>query len=248
MELMDASGSRGMEIMRQYFTYNGKSSKDFEVWISGSGVYNSPGRDIDTIAVPGRNGDLTIDNGRFFNIDIVYPAFIFESFLSNFSAFKAYMASIRGYKRLEDTYHPDHYRLARFKSELQPEMNVHNKIGSFDLVFDCDPRRFLKTGEVPFMLTSAGTIKNPTQFDSLPLIRAYGTGTLTIGDCSVVISTANVYTDIDCEAQEAYKGSTNCNNNIILGNGEFPKLSPGNNSISFTGLTQVDITPRWWTV
>ena len=127
-------------------------------------------------------------------------------------------------------------------------MQVQNKMGSFDLVFDCDPRMFLKSGEETLSLTAGISLNNPTLFDALPLIRAYGTGTLTIGSCSVTISTANSYTDIDCEAQEAYKGSTNCNNNIILTNGEFPKLSAGINSISLTGLSRLEITPRWWTL
>ena len=90
-------------------------------------------------------------------------------------------------------------------------------------------------------------MKNPTMYTALPLIKAYGTGTLTISGISVTVTTASEYTDIDSEIEEAYKGSTSCNMNIILSNGEFPKFQPGINTVSFTGFSRLEITPRWWT-
>ena len=234
--------------MREYFTFNGKSSTDFEVWISGNGIYKAPERDIETVAVPGRNGELTIDNGRYNNVDITYPAFVFKDFRQNFDAFKAFLMSERGYKELRDSYDPEHYRLARFIQALEPEMMVRNKMGQFDIVFNCDPRRFLISGKKKKTYTAAGTINNTFPFEALPVIRAYGTGSFSIGETTVTISTASGYTDIDCEMQEAYKGSTNCNNNITLSGGEFPRLLPGENAITLSGITSLEITPRWWQI
>lgn len=235
-----------MGVVYQYFTFNGKSSRDFEVWISGSGTFNAPRRDVESIAVPGRNGNLHIDNGRFDNIEITYPAFIVKAFRQNFDAFKAYMNAQSGYKVLRDSYHPEYYRKARFAGELQPEMTTLNREGTFDIVFDCDPRRFMISGEKLRQFTGE-TIMNPTLFSSKPLIRVYGTGTLRVNDISVVISTADEYTDINSEIEEAYKGSVNCNGNITLTDGEFPVLKSGSNSISYTG-NRIDIAPNWWTV
>lgn len=232
----------------QYFVFDGKPSTDFEIWISGNGTFLTPERDVEMISVPGRDGDLTIDNGRFQNISIRYPAFINKEFRHNFDAFKAFMLSRQGYKRLEDSYHPEYYRLALFSASLNPKMTTLNQSGSFDITFNCDPRRFLKSGERAVTIAGSGIIKNPSMFDSSPLIRAFGTGSFTIGDNTVTISSANSYTDIDSEVQEAYKGSINCNGNITLSTGEFPALRPGNNAISLSGITQLIITPRWWTI
>ena len=238
-----------MGLVYEYFTFNGKSSLDYEVVISGGGTFKSPNRDVESISVPGRNGDLHIDNERFNNVEITYPAFIVKAFKENFSAFKAFLLSQRGYKRLEDTYHPDYYRLACFKSAVEPDMTTRNLSGSFNVTFDCDPRCFLKSGEKTIYVTSSSmTVKNPTQFNALPKIMAYGTGTITINGISIVVNSANVYTDIDCELQEAYKGSTSCNDNITLSNGIFPYLSPGLNTISYTGFSSLTITPRYWTI
>lgn len=237
-----------MGLVYEYFTFNGKSCLDFEVVISGGGTFKTPERDVESVEIPGRNGNLHIDNGRFSNVEIVYPAFIVKAFRKNYDAFKAFMLSQRGYKRLEDSYHPEYYRLASYKSAIEPNMTVRNLEGSFDIAFDCDPRRFLKSGQNSISANLTSTIKNPTRFDALPKIRAYGTGTLTINGISVTINTADVYTDIDCELQEAYKGDVSHNSDITLVDGVFPFLSPGLNSLSFTGLTNFTITPRYWTV
>ena len=53
--------------MINYFTFDGKTSTDFGMYISGSGTYNAPERDVTTYNIPGRNGDLIVDNGRFLN-------------------------------------------------------------------------------------------------------------------------------------------------------------------------------------
>lgn len=232
------------------FIYNGVSSRDFEVWISGSGTFSAPSRDVTTVQVPGRNGDLSIDNKRFNNIQINYPAFLLKDFRQNFDAFKAFLCSQSGYKRLEDTYHPEYYRLAMYSDELNPNMKTLNRSGTFDITFNCDPRRFLKDGEKAISLTADATVTNKTLYPSKPLIRCYGTGTLTINDNSITVTSANGYTDIDCETENAYKGSVNCNGNLTFGSiyKKFFVLESGDNSVSFTGFSQVDITPNWWTV
>ena len=240
-----------MGLAFEYLTYNGKSSRDFDVCISGSGVYNTPARDVEAIAIPGRNGDLHIENERFENVSITYPAYITKNFAENFDAFKAYLLSQRGYKRLMDSYTPDYYRLASYSNAIAPEMTPLNRCGRFDVVFDCDPRRFLVSGDkkITFVGTD-GSIKNPTLYTALPLIRAYGSSaSLTINGISVMINSASEYTDLDCELQEAYKGTTNCNGNITLTNGVFPSLAPGVNAISrASGIWKIEIIPRWWTI
>lgn len=234
--------------MMNWFRFDDKNSKDFNVFISGEATFVSPEKDIDVIAIPGRNGSLSISNGRFQNMTISYPAFIVHDFVNNFNALKSHLLSKDGYQRLSDTYDSDHYRLARYNASLSAEMTQLNRQGTFSIDFDCDPRRFLRSGEKSITYTAAGSIKNPSQFDALPLIRAYGTGKFTIGDIEVEITSADGYTDIDCELQEAFKGSTNCNNNITLSDGIFPKIEPGSNDITITTITQLDIIPKWWTI
>ena len=88
--------------------------------------------------------------------------------------------------------------------------------------------------------------RNDTYFNAKPLLRVYGTGSFTINGITVQINSASSYTDFDCELQEAYKNTlaTNCNGNITLTNAQFPYLKPGNNQITFSGISSIIMYPR----
>ena len=234
--------------MRQYLTFNGKNSKDYGVYISGGGTFNAPRRSRDKINIPGRNGSLTIDNGRYDNISVEYPAFIYRDFDVNISAFRNMLLANRKYVRLEDSYHPDEFRMALYDGNFEADVVDNLSAGKFTLLFDCYPQRFLKSGEQEYEYTAAGSILNRTDQIALPLLRVYGDGTVTINGVSIVISGSSTYTDIDCELMEAYKDTltTNKNSTITLSNGKFPQLDPGSNAITLSSVTKVIITPRWW--
>ena len=133
-----------MSVWRHYLTIDGKSTLEFNTWISGGGTFSSPDRDVEMVSVPGRNGDLTIDNGRFNNIKVSYDAFITKDFDRNIEALRNYLGSLQGYKRLEDTYHADSYRMALFSAGIQPKTIARNLAGDFSIEFDCKPQRWLK--------------------------------------------------------------------------------------------------------
>ena len=66
-----------------YFTLDNKKSLDYGLYITGSGAFNAPERDVETVEVPGRNGNLIIDRGRFKNVVQSYKAFIHKDFAQN---------------------------------------------------------------------------------------------------------------------------------------------------------------------
>lgn len=147
--------------MRNYFTFGQFDSRDFGVYISGEGTYNAPARVYDVISVPGRNGDLLIDRGKFENISVKYPAFIAgDNFRSNLAAFRSAMLSGSGYARLTDTYHPDEFRLAYYGDPIEMTARKQNNGAEFDIVFNCDPRRFLLSGETPVTYPPGDEAKN----------------------------------------------------------------------------------------
>lgn len=235
--------------MRNYLIFDGKDCRDYGVYISGSGTYNAPGREYEQIPVPGRDGDLIGLNPRLSNIELTYPAFIYTNFRANLAAFRSMLLSRVGYKRLEDTYHPEEFRRAFYRGGAEVEARSLNDAGQFDITFTCDPRRFLKAGEASREFTSAGTINNPTDFDSKPLIRVYGNGTLSIGSDTIDVAAGFPYIDIDSEAADCYYGTSNANALVTLRSGDFPLLSSGPTGIGFSGsITAVRIVPKWWRV
>ena len=233
--------------MINHLTYGGVSTRDFNTWISGEAVYDSPERDVSYIKVPGRSGDLVIDNKRYNNITIRYPAFIKRDFDRNFNALREYLYSVTGYQRITDTYHPDKFRMGMFSGQLSPKTTSGNREGTFELAFNCKPYRYLKSGEVPETFTASGSILNRTLYDAAPLIRVYGKGNVGIGDKTITVSKTSTYVDIDCETGDAYKDDTNCNGDVTMP--ESVTLKPGLNGISLgTGITKIEITPRWRTI
>jgi phage-related protein len=228
-------------------TINGVPSDRFNIELSGSGTFDSPTRDIEKVSVAGRNGDLTFDNGRFENTPVRYPAFITKNFKNSIRDFEDFLGSLRGYARIEDTYHPEEFRLGIYTEGLRPNVTAQNRAGDFDIVFDCKPQRFLKSGERAVVFESDGQIMNPTLQKALPVIRVYGTGTVGIGDTTITIMSCDEYVDIDCDTMDAYKGAVNCNGDITLSTIEFPSLGAGATAIALGGdVTRVEITPRWW--
>lgn len=234
--------------------FNNVPSTDVGFHVETPPSYEFPERDYEIIHIPGRNGDVVIDKGTYANVSKSYNI-SFGCPFRNFSYFSMkiaeWLGSASGYCRLEDTYEPEHYRVAIYK-ESSYIQNILENAGRATLVFDCKPQRFLKNGDYPFIFeTSETVISNPTLFNALPIIEVFGsgTGTVKIGKYDINISFDSVESIIiNSETQDAYKGVVNLNSLITLGHG-FPKLVPGDNEIIFTGgVTRVEVIPKWWTL
>lgn len=232
---------------RDYFVFNGKSSIDFGCYVAGKSWDAGAERDVTRIEVPGRNGSLSISNGRYRNTEMTYDLYTRGDTMQCIPALRAFLSSCGGYGRLEDSISPGFFYLACYDERFGVKSSDRRGANA-EIRFDMDPRKFLKDGERTRTFTASGQIFNPQLYDALPLIRAYGTGRITVNGISIQISSADTYTDIDCELQDAYKGTANCNGNITLSDGKFPCLSPGANGITLSGLSRVEIVPRWWTI
>ena len=229
------------------FLYNGKKSQDFNLVLSGEDTWKKSMPDVERKQIPGRNGDLLLSNHRYNNVEITYHVGIKRDFDTNFTAFMNFLLKEPGYHRLEDSYHPDYYRMAVLDKEVSPQMNTLNHSGIFDLTFSCMPQQYLKSGERLQVLTGSGTVFNPTMYDAKPLLRIYGQGRLTIGNEQVVVTENDSFIDLDCELEDAFRDTVNMNQYLELSSGDFPVLLPGNTSINFgSGITRVELIPRWW--
>lgn len=175
--------------------FDGVSSRTYGVYITGEAVYNAPERDVEMITIPGRSGSFALDNGRFENIEVSYPAGIFADTEADFrqaiSDFRNFLCSRNGYVRLQDEYNPDEYRMAVYKSglEVTPAML---KAGEFTITFDCKPQRWLTSGETKVTIANSGdTITNPTLFDARPMVETTGYGTLTVNGHEIELASGD---------------------------------------------------------
>lgn len=181
------------------FTFDNVNSKDYGIYITGEAVYNAPERDVDVIAIPGRNGAFVKDNGRFENITVTYPSGTFgesqPDFAENIKTFRNIVASKVGYCRLTDDYNTGEYRMAVYKSGLEASPEAMGRAGQFDLTFECKPQRFLTSGETATSKARNSTITNPTLFNSRPLLQFRSTGadgTISLGSQTLTVKSAYV--------------------------------------------------------
>ena len=231
------------------FTYKGKSTSEFGMRISGEATWGKPAPIYERVTVPGRNGEIIIPTGAYENTSVQYKCGITKDMDTTYTEFVNFLLADPGYQRLEDSYHPDYYRLAMIESIGEPTFSRLYRAVEFLVVFTCKPQTYLKSGEEKTVFTASGQITNPTLFNAKPLLRVYGTGEFSIGSDTVRITSANSYTDIDCESENAYKNdsSNNCNGNIILSGDSFPVIDPGVHGIVLrSGITRIEVTPRWW--
>ena len=246
--------------MRHEFIYNGMNSWDYGLHTSGEDTWTRPQPDITRISVPGRNGDLIQLGNRFQNIDITYHCGIIQNLAVNFDSFNAKLLTDPGYHRLEDSYHPEHFRMAVFESALAPDVKDMALHGEVDIKFNCKPQMYLKSGEKELRLRSSPMVLfNPTQYQAFPLIRFTPSssgrdGYIEIGGIRMSWSDLDAElidsTIVDCERQDIYgeDSRNNRNNYYVLESGEFFELQPGRNLVSWSQVATFDITPRWWTV
>ena len=246
------------------------------IYVDASLAFNKPAKNVDMIAVPGRNGSLAVDYGTFKNVTISYPVIIKSNFPSDFQALINKLAALKGYHRIECSNDTDHYRIGRFIMPETPTVRRINREGRFNLSFDCKPQRFLKTGEDPYPLvsneqtlldennnvlqdengndlivytTDVTTIVNPTEWPSRPLIRATGPGDINIGNQVIHVSVSESITVyIDCESMEIYRlqGSTPVNMSQSVVFSTLDFPVINPGSQALGHTMPIQIIPRWW--
>lgn len=185
-----------MAVEWRHLIFGDADSADYGIYISGDGVYNAPERAVEFVDVPGRNGAIALDQGRYNNIEITYPAGTFaktqEEFRENLSAFRNAILSQKGYQRLEDTYHPEEYRMGLYSAGLEVSPVNYNQAGEFELIFNCKPQRWLTVGAYPIPVDSGDVLENPTPFESGPLLEITGYGNISFNGFTVSLENAEL--------------------------------------------------------
>ena len=237
-------------IRRDYFIFDGIESHRYGIYLAGPATADAPQRDVTATQVPGRSGDLLLDNGRFLNQELHYQCAVVQEFETRFAAIKTEILQRQGYCRLEDTIHPEEYRLACFAGPVEAQTTPYNRAGQFELRFNCKPQRFLKRGERAIRLTQSGAVLRNPGMPALPLFRVEGGGAGTLRVNGTEVEFLEDFSGpvlLDCDTQDAWFGAGNKNNEIRAP--EYPALAPGENRIEWSGgVTAVTVTPRWWTL
>lgn len=237
----------------RYFEFNRIKSSDIGLRIYSTNWFSTPERDYTTQSVPGRDGDLIIDTGRYKNLLVKYECDLMSPASATIADQIKRMLLARKYLTLFDSGDPEHFRYAIPVKPFSDATEESVWFGSALFQFNCKPYRYKHTGQVPLSYENPGAIElfNPGMVYSCPLIELTATGdgglmcagrTMTLVDISgtVVIDTDNklIYN------KDTFENLANCN-----ATDEFIQLEPGANTLTVTGdVSTIKITPRWRTL
>lgn len=230
--------------MRHTLTFGSISFSNYSCFYDGSQLWRKPEKIVDYYSVAGRNGDVAVSQNKYSNIVRPINCYINKNWQTNYDSLIDELSAIEGYARFESSEESDVYMMASLNDAIEPNMDQHNRSGSFTLNFNFKPQKWLKSGENAISVSSTATLVNPTHQIALPIIEVTGTGSITINTSVLALATNTSTTIIDCETQDAYEGTINRNGDLTITNG-FPVLS-ASNSVTVSGFTTVKIYPRWW--
>ena len=222
------------------FIYGNKDSyEDFGIVINVKPPSVVPENNIDEYELPGRDGNLTIDYKTRKSYILPLECTIMDK--SRIEEVKAWLMNTSS--DLIFSWDPDYKYQARIINKIDISQSLKT-FGEFPLLFKVQPYK-KNIGDELITLTSTGTIYNGTGNTSLPIIKVFGTGaiTLMVNGLSVALTNVIDYVTINSDLQDAYKDSLLMNQFMT---GEFSELIPGNNTISWTGtVTKIEITPNF---
>lgn len=239
--------------MLGYFIADGISSLDYGIYLTDGKVYGTAKRVFKKIDIQGRNGSVYIDNERYEDVTFSYPCIITSDFADKYTEFIDALISKTSHFKLEDSFQPDIFYEAKVIDANTPKrVKGDGDKGSFILKMIRKPQKFQKSGLSAIDISSSGQyIFNKYNQTAKPLITIFGNGTLTINGVSVTVAgNTDEYLQLDCDICEAYKDSLTVSKNdkITLTDGKYPELKSGSNQVTFTGITNIKVVPRWWTI
>ncbi len=228
-----------------YFVFKGINSESKGIIVSEYPEILRAQQRIETIEVPGRDGELTLISGL-----PVYDTQLKEckcmilpnADINNISAWLTGRGDVTFGNEPLYTYE------ARIKNEIAFEKIMRERQHrEFRIPFLCHPLKKLTTAEQDISLTAAGSIVNPGTAYSRPKIKVEGSGDITLTVSGQIIDIAGLAEPIVIDSDVGLTtDATGTVNMCYLTSGDYPRLAPGTNAISWTGtVTKVTITPRW---
>lgn len=236
--------------------YDGKSSRDFGIIVEAFPAMNHGAKRGEPYQIAGRNGVFYDEDGTFDNYIQSYQIAIREGIFrpadKRCADIQAWLSG-SGFKRLEDSFEPEYFKLARYAGPLNVEQ-ILGHVGRCTLEFECQPERWLKSGEEPIVAnTSVLTIHNPTPYTAKPLIEIVRTGdtTIQIGNVSymkIANGTGLGTVTIDCDTGAITAGGVDMYGatQFYTTYYDFPELTPGDVTITASNATKITVTPRWY--
>ena len=225
-------------------TFKGTTSSSKNVTVLKYPEIVKPTLRVETIKVPGRDGELTLSGTPSYEAMVLECECAVPS-VDKISAAAAWQTGRGDLVFGNDTsYAYDAQVIDEIRFEKILRGHAHRR---FTEPFLCQPLKKKATTESNIELTSSGTVNNIGHVPSRPLIKIQGNGNvvLAVGAYSLAITGISTSILIDSDLGMATNAAGTVNESYKV-SGAWPLLEVGNNNVGWTGaVTKVTITPRW---
>lgn len=232
------------------FILNGISSEDLHTVIQSRPVLETPKRRVQFKQAFGQSGSTPYDEEAYDNTEL--PLILYTDGPDAVTSREAIYEMFNSGKYIDLKMYCDDSKIYKVMTIEPPKFESRYYMGegmSYEVLLTVLPYKYLIDSPLATFLQS-GSIFNPMRYNSLPIIKVYGSGDIVLNVNGIPFSMKGVssYITLDSKFMFAYKdtGGVLTNENSKIYTREYPYLKPGVNTISWTGtVTKVEILPRW---
>lgn len=231
--------------MLSFIVYNNEISQNLDLIIENTPQI--PPSNIEYEIVPIDGGENLTKIKGFNDIEISFD-FAYKAIPEEYLMKKARIDGwLLGNINKNLVYSLDNFSLYKVKRISIGQTSTASRIlRRFTVTFICEGLKYMLSGFERVTITTTGTILNNFgSYEAKPIIKIYGTGTITvnINGKSFTVSSVGSYVTVNSVLKECYKDSTNRGKYMT---GDYPILHRGQNAISWTGtVTKLEIIPNW---
>jgi len=229
--------------MNNWFEWNGTRCTQYGLYVTEFPPITIPSERVTYTNVPGRPGSLTTLEAEDVYDDLILSV---TCLVRDPTQIPRIAAWLKGSGTVTFANRQGGFYYARIANQIEFEKILRgNPHRSFAITFRCSPFWYAQDSSVISVGTSGSTFNNPGSVYSEPVITLTGSGEITLMVNQTIIELSEVTEGIviDSELQEAYWGTSSMN---YCMSGDFPKLQPGMNAVSWTGeVTSIQIQPNW---
>ena len=230
------------------FTFNGTSSTTHGLRVTSDYVINSTGNDVETVAVPGRDGDLLISKNRLKSVTLELPCTVLSTRkLTDAGSEISNWLNVDGYKDLTLSWDPDFIYRSAFIETFEIA-GLMRQFGKVKLNFLTYPVKFYKQGRTTQTLSNGATVNGFGNVNAKPIITLVGSGdcTLTINGRKTKLKAVQNRITLDMQANQVYSGNLQAWDKVVRSpQFQMPYLDYGRNLISWDGNFTVTMIPNW---
>lgn len=230
------------------FTFNGVSSTTHGLRVTSDYVINSTGNDVETVAVPGRDGDLLISKNRLKSVTLELPCTLLSNRkLTDAGSEISNWLNVDGYKDLTLSWDPDFVYRSAFIETFEIA-GLMRQFGKVKLNFLTYPVKFYKQGRTTQTLSNGATVNGIGNVNAKPIITLVGSGdcTLTINGRKTKLKAVQNRITLDMQANQVYSGNLQAWDKVVRSpQFQMPYLDYGRNLISWDGNFTATMIPNW---